>query len=337
MSNYTSSSYSTNLTNSSISSEYDELSNSIADTKRNTSRSSKIKKTSFSPNKYRKNTSSTRKSLINFKTITKGSKKKKIQEIDLDLLNILISDLRYHSDDHIEKLNKATKQNFEELVKLVETLYDTNSYNLLTEIVTNHFSDVKNIVPGTIGAYCIGCNVETSFKEDNKSCSSICAGSMPIKGDTDNLCKETVILANYKNGGFTFTQLRSIDNESSNEDSSNNESIDINKPGIIFIPHTSLDDFPGFTMSEKRKIQRYGINHINLYGYGDNGKNHYKLDSKHIYEIKSRKNSKNSRRRNNKVNNSSSNENLTVAGIIFLVFLLIGAFLLSNYIRNKKL
>nr|QBK89967.1 MAG: uncharacterized protein LCPAC101_02500 [Pithovirus LCPAC101] len=264
-------------------------------------------------------------SLITEETVMKGGKKEIIQNVDIDILNDIVSNLRDHAHYKTDKLPKDVKHNFNQLINLVEILYDTNTYHVLTDIVIKKFSDLDNITPGTVGAYCAGCSVETTFDGSDKSCSSICAGSMPIKGSSDILCKHTVILANKSRKGYNFSMLRS--GELSNESSEDN-----NK-GYVFIPHTDIDEFPGFTKREMRKISHYGIDTVYLYGYDSTGKEHYRLDIKGVYDLKARK----SPRGHVESGSSDVTNNIWLYFIVLFALLLIGGFLLSNYWRRGRL
>ena len=279
------------------------------------------------PSKYSRSSSyiSSSKSLVTEKTIVmEGGKKEIIQNVDIDILNDIISNLRDHAHYKTDKLPKDVKHNFSQLINLVEILYDTNTYHVLTDAVTKKFSDLDNITPGTVGAYCAGCSVETTFDGYDKSCSSICAGSMPIKGSSDILCKHTVVLANKGKGGYKFSMLRSGE--------LSNDSSDDNKKGYVFVPHTDIEDFAGFSKREMRKISHYGIDTVYLYGYDSTGKEHYQLDIKGVHDLKVRKSS-----RSEHGSSSDGIDNIWLYFVILLAVLLIGGFLLSNYWRRGRL
>lgn len=277
------------------------------------------------PRKYQSSSSSSSsyrsKSLIVDKSTTKGGKKDIVKNLDMDILQDIISNLRDHAHYKTNKLPKDVKHNFDQLIQAVELLYNTNSYHVITDAVAKKFSNLENISPGSIGAYCAGCSIETTFDGNEKSCSSVCAGSMPIKGSSDNLCKYNVLLASRNRNGYSFNLLRSSDIDNNND----------KKRGYVFIPHTNLEEFPGFTKAEKRKISRYGIDTVYLYGHDESGKEHFKLDETDVYELKSRK-------RKHKEQKSDVNINMSITWIIiFILFLLIAGFLLSNYWRRGRI
>lgn len=259
-------------------------------------------------------------------TITKGGKREIVQNIDIDILNDIISNLRDYAHYETNKLPKDVKYNFEQLINLVEVLYHTSTYHVLTDAVAKKFGDLKEIIPGTVGAYCAGCSVETTFGGSDKYCSSICAGSMPIKGTADNLCQHTVVLANKTKGGYNFNMLRSADIHGQSDD----ENI-----GYVFIPHIDIDEFPGFTKREMRNITHYGIDTVYLYGYDQTGKEHYRLDVKNVYDLKKRESRGHGHGGERK--QTFSGDAVWVYLVFLVAILLIGGFLLSNYWRRGRI
>ena len=274
---------------------------------------------------------------------TKGGKKKKELKIKVAELNSLVEDLRYNSDKKINRITGEIKVKFGQLKHLVTLLYDTNSYNILVDMVNKHFKDLETIIPGTIGAYCIGC-------ERGSECSPICAGSMPMDNNGEN-CKDTVILAEYNNGRYDFTLLKTrTETESTESTESSKSSSEYrtdgfergsksdkrHNSGYVFVPHTTLDDFAGFTKREKRMLEKLGVDHVNLYGYNENGDDQFKLDSGHIDHIKARSGKG---RRHQGESGSGGNDNtfIFIFVIFFIIFLLVAGFLLANKWRYGHL
>ena len=285
-------------------------------------------------------------SIINESIITtKGGKQKKKIQIKMAELNSLVVDLRNNSDQKINRITGDIKVKFGQLKHLVTLLYDTNSYNILVDKVNKHFKDLETIIPGTIGAYCIGC-------DRGNACSPICAGSMPMNNDDSQNCKDTVILAEYNNGKYDFTLLKARSDDSKKSMDSKNESSDSeseyrtngferkskseNNSGYVFVPHTTLDDFDGFNIREKRMLEKFGIDHINLYGYNENGDDQFKLDSDHIDNIKSRSGRGKGRGRKSE-QADGTNTFMFIFVIIFIIFLLVAGFLLANKWRYGKI
>ncbi len=108
---------------------------------------------------------------------------------------------------------------------------------------------------------------------------------------------------------------------------------DNKRVGFVFVPHKNLDEFMGFSLSEKKKLKELGIDHVRLYGYNEHGK-HYNLTSMHIDEIKCRKRHTKQRHVSKE---SSVDSSLGIVLIVLIIILFIGGFLLSNKWRYGRL
>lgn len=96
--------------------------------------------------------------------------------IDYKAIDKIVAKLRKH---HTTSVNEPKYKN--DIVKLneyVQTLYHTNAYETFYSLIVKHFSDLKTITPGTIGAHCYGCNYATAFGGD-QACNALCAGGIP--------------------------------------------------------------------------------------------------------------------------------------------------------------
>lgn len=193
-------------------------------------------------------------------------------KIDLSELESLAGNLRRNSHLPVKILPSDVKKDFRQLLTYVSLLYDTKQYIILHNIVTKHFADIREIIPGTIGAYCAGCQVDTSFTDNLHGCSAVCAGSMPPKKDDWNFCENTVILASYDEDRFIFTI------------SKRSETRDGRETAFIFVHYTCIDDFPGFSGDEKNQLRALGIKHVYLNGYTRDGRKYIGLIN-HIIDI----------------------------------------------------
>lgn len=322
-----------------------------------------MSKRAFRPGLYSQVSSETNSELLS-ETITKGKGKKELI-VNIDVLNEILSDLRHHAHEKQNSLTGSLAKKFNKYKEMVSLLHETNTYPLIVDMVKGHFSDIEEIIPGTIGAYCYGGFFETNF-DDDKFCSAIAAGSMPsVRGDVQ-ACRYPAVIAEYNRTGYTLIPLRhyekeKVDSEESSEyrtdktdktetnnqssnyktDKSDNKSSNksIKRKGFVFVPHKSLDEFMGFSLSEKKKLKELGIDHVNLYGYSKDGKDHYKLASIDLDEMTCRK--RHAKRRNHHGSGDSS-FNLEEGGligvlVILIIVLLIGGFLLSNKWRYGRL
>lgn len=180
-------------------------------------------------------------------------------KIDLEELESMAANLRRNAHLPVKVLPSDVKKDFRQLLTYVSLLYDTKQYIILHSIITKHFDNLSEIIPGSIGAYCAGCQAETSFSDQLQGCSAVCAGSMPPKKDDWNFCENTVILASYYDDRFIFTI------------SKRSETKDGRETAFIFVNYTSMEDFPGFNDDEKNQLRALGIKHIYLNGYTRDG------------------------------------------------------------------
>jgi hypothetical protein len=145
---------------------------------------------------------------------------------------------------------------FKRLVGIVRELYDIpDEYNKLQEVVGSEFGAQRGIVPGTVGAYFGGCIVNQDISP--RGCSAICAGSIPLGFETENLtshCGHPVFLTTFEAGrGYTFTQM--------------NQSDDDTGRAIVYVNSENMDKFEGFSSSEKQSLVARNIEKVQLMKY----------------------------------------------------------------------
>lgn len=226
-----------------------------------------------------------------------------VLKIDINELDQLVANLRQNANKQIRELSGELGEQFRQLISYVGLLYDSSSYNVLYEVVNKHFANIDEVIPGTIGAYCAGCHVETSFSDKVPGCSPVCAGSMPPKNDDWNFCQNTVVLATYENNRFIFTLLKSGDTK---EEKSK---------AYVFVNYSSHNAFPGFSDAEKQQLKSLGIESLYLNGYMENGREYVELveGSVGVDDTKSRVS----------VVETSTNSNDSYSGVIIIVIILI--------------
>jgi hypothetical protein len=237
--------------------------------------------------------------------VTKGGNK--MFKVDIGHFDKLCEKFRQKADMKIKHLKGRDKEDFKLMVSYVRLLYGTGYYEHLYEKVKKYFTDIPNVMPGTVGGYFGGCLVSTSF-EKQPGCSAACAGSVPRpKSDEGwSFCDQAVVFADRDgNRGYSFTMLKEPENP---------EDLD---PCYVFIEHTSLDDFEGFSKKEKKQLIDMGIENIYLIGCDENGVNYENLygDMCNLSEIKERKN------HNKSVD--SNNSKLGLALLLIILFLLL--------------
>lgn len=190
----------------------------------------------------------------------------------------IITRLRESEYTPIKRLSGSLKQDFELLSKYISHTQPTNTYSMLKELIDRYFYDVNPVIPGTIGAYFCGSNLDVNM--DLHECSAIGANAVPRDSSNWSSCPQSIILADHSGHGYEFTRLHE------GEDKSHT---------YIYVNRDSYDDFEGFSNDEKKKLKKLGVDFVNLYGYGDDSTQYQDLvgSAIHIDQVKCRQNDHN--------------------------------------------
>lgn len=184
--------------------------------------------------------------------------------IDVKKLNQTLARLRKHSDKlyhEVEGSNSQVRDDFKQMLVYIQLLYNTDNYEVLFNTVHKHFNDLKEVKPGTIGAYFGGCFnnhliANTDLNNLHAGCIPVCAGSMPpsksyMANNNWSFCDDTVIWLKYSNDAYTMTILHTI--PGSNQ-------------ALVFLNISDLSQFNGLTEAEKNQLMGVGIQQIKLIG-----------------------------------------------------------------------
>jgi len=193
-------------------------------------------------------------------SVTKGSG---TESVDLTDLRLRIKRLRQNSDVEIKKLSGKLKEDYEVLKSHVGLLYDTEEYKILFEEVKKVFSNLKDLKPNTIGAYCAGC------LENKGKCTVICNGAMPMP-KTENgweFCNYPVVWAIFQNGNYKFSSMNK-------------------NGGTNCVIYMESAETYGFSLEEKKSLKELGFVNAQLFHAPLDGKE-YKIISKDFVSIDS--------------------------------------------------
>lgn len=228
---------------------------------------------SFSPAKYGEKLAGDANNSINqlHKNINRHVKKGGNESLilDIDEVEKLAINLRKNAHLPVKVIHdEKVRDDFQQLLLYVHLLYGSRQYDILHDLISKHFNDLENIEPATIGAYCGGCHVDTSFTDVYQGCSAVCAGSMPPKSDGWRFCDNAVILAKYDSydDRFIFTISQRSETKEGRE------------TAYIFVEYTDIDDFPGFNSDEKNQLSTLGIKYVYLNGYSWDGRKYIGLE-----------------------------------------------------------
>jgi len=248
----------------------------------------------------------------------KGNNSETSVDVNINDLKKSIKLLREYHQFNPKKLPSDVKVEFEKIVKLVNKLHGTNSYDLLLNLINEHFFDLNKVNINTVGSYFVGGSQRTSFHPDKPECAPIAAGSMPTNNDA-KFCHNHVFIAESRSGdnGYDIHLLNRGQDQSH---------------AYLFIRHDNMEDFEGLNDEEKRKIRSYGVEHVYLYGYGDDVTEYkdWNGTALHLDQIKCRPS-----------NNKNNKKNITnwwvviVVVIILIILLLLLVFYRGSYKNNN--
>jgi hypothetical protein len=113
-------------------------------------------------------------------TSTKGESD--VHRIQLKDIDKMLAVLRRNSNRKVSELKGDLKRTYDRFNTIVElTAYPYSSvYLKLYRRVERHFGDLRTVNHGTIGSYCIGCNLRTNLPPELKDYSPICSLSAPL-------------------------------------------------------------------------------------------------------------------------------------------------------------
>ena len=285
---------------------------------------STVQSQSFNPFNYSSN-KSTEKSLENIKEskeninkiISKGDKN--AFKIDIGHFGRLCKEFKDKHNLYIKNLDGKDKENFKLMVTYVRLLHGTNYYEHLYKQVKKYFGELSNVKPGTVGGYFGGCLSINNFK-DTVSCSASCGSTIPTPNENEewSFCDKAVFFAEYnpEQDEYEFTVLKESKGENDLDSC------------YVFVEHTDLHDFKGFTRKEKEQLKHMGIHDFHLIGCNTDGTKYINLYG----DVCSLKNVKN-RKKYTKSNNTN---NTLIIGLAFMLALAVLLFFGWKYWQEYK-
>ena len=107
-------------------------------------------------------------------TVNKGDKPFYIQR---NSLRATLNGLKEYAIVPVSSLSSENTEDLRNVVEAMQLLHgDTEAYNAVLEDINNIFADITTIIPGTVGAFFIGCFKDEKF-QGNLGCSPKCAAS----------------------------------------------------------------------------------------------------------------------------------------------------------------
>ena len=154
-----------------------------------------------------------------------------------------LSELKTHAHISVRHLSPENTESFRSVVEALRLLYGSQAlYDLVLTDIRDVFAVVKDVKPGTVAAFFIGCFNDDKFPGP-MGCSPKCAASLPPSEGTPGYtnCEDLVLI--YSGGLFS----------SLNEKRSSHT--------YIYIDDS---DFNGFTSENLRQLKGADITHASL-------------------------------------------------------------------------
>jgi len=164
-------------------------------------------------------------------------------QLHRNTLKEALEELKTQANVPLRQLNSQYTESFRSIVEALRLLYGSQAvYDLILTDIRNVFSDIKDVRPGTVAAFFIGCFNDDKFPGP-MGCSPKCAASLPPTEGTPgyNNCEDLVLI--YSDGLFS----------SLNEKQSVHAYIYIGEP-----------NFQGFSIENIRQLRDAGIENATL-------------------------------------------------------------------------
>jgi len=173
-------------------------------------------------------------------------------EISINLTEISknLEVLKGKSSTFLKNLASEDRQIHDHIVAVRNHLVGTGAISHLDDVIREVFKDVQVLMPGTVGAYYVGCSRDTNFS-GTPGCAATCAGSFgPEEGTMGwEACKNICFLYD---GNGTFHFLNEVSDHTN---------------AFIFIQDTL--PFNGFSEEEVNKLRSHGICKVKIVTYKD--------------------------------------------------------------------
>lgn len=238
-------------------------------------------------------------------------------QLNRKTLKQTLAELKTQSAISIRQLSPEYTESFKSVMEALRLLYGSQAlYDLVLTDIRNVFDDVKDVKPGTVAAFFIGCFNDDKFPGPI-GCSPKCAASLPPTEGTPGYanCDDLVLI--YSDGLFS----------SLNEKRSTHAYI-----------YVEDNDFPGFSLENINQLKEAGIENASLVFGNQDGSYREVTGVLNVNQLPRRSDDNMKLQQTNtqqEVNNTSSSGDNTGAGIAFaIVIIIIIILLLVILFRN---
>jgi hypothetical protein len=167
--------------------------------------------------------------------------------IDLSHLEDNIRSLKDHKDTLIINLDSEHRKTFNNVQGAIRNIDDSPAHTCIADIIDRVFVDHTRVIPGTVGAYFVGCRIKTDYH--TPGCAVRCAGSVPPTNREGYIpCEHKAILMDENR---QFNVMNEIESPTA----------------IIYIPFNCK--WHGFTYEEIEALKRLGVKKSKIARYSN--------------------------------------------------------------------
>jgi hypothetical protein len=122
-------------------------------------------------------------------------------EVHRTNLKETLNDLKVYSHTQVRDLDSPTTESFKMVVDALKLLYTVPTlYSLVMSDIRSIFNNINNVIPGSVGAFFVGCFHHSSFPGP-QGCNPICTASLPPLDPNYSTCDDMVLV--YSDGSFS--------------------------------------------------------------------------------------------------------------------------------------
>ena len=179
-------------------------------------------------------------------------------------------ELKKHSKTSLKHLGKKHLESFNGLVESLGILYGSQAlYDLVLADIREVFGDVKEVKPGTVAAFFLGCFDEEKFPGP-MGCNPKCAASLHDSSESGVSCEDLVLI--YSEGVFS--------------------SLNSKNPKHTYI-YVEDADFDGFTRENISQLKEAGVSKATLVFGTQNGSYREIASATKVSKLPSKENNNN--------------------------------------------
>ena len=217
-------------------------------------------------------------------------------------------ELKTQAGVSVRQLNPEHTESFRSIVEALRLLYGSQAlYDLVLNDIRSVFNDVKDVKPGTVAAFFIGCFNDDKFPGP-MGCSPKCAASLPPAEGTPGYanCDDLVLI--YSEGLFS----------SLNEKRSAH--------AYIYIGDAN---FSGFSAENLRQVREAGIENASLIFGNPDGSYREVTSPLSLDQLPRRDESQNLKAENTTTTNDTSSSSSSAGVVVFVIIAIIILILLG--------